>query len=62
MKVPELKARAKYLGFKGYSKLRKDELIALLTPPAPDLQNPQDLHHLRLPCHLQLPNQIVPDK
>ena len=35
MKVPELKARAKKLGLKGYSKLRKAELIALLTPPAP---------------------------
>ena len=35
MKVPELKARAKKLGLKRYSKLRKAELIALLTPPAP---------------------------
>ena len=35
MKVPELNAHAKYLGLKGYSKLRKDELIPLLTPPAP---------------------------
>ena len=35
MKVPELKALAKERGLKRYSKLRKAELIALLTPPAP---------------------------
>ena len=39
LKVPELKALAKERGLKRYSKLRKAELIALLTaqatPPAP---------------------------
>ena len=35
LKVPQLKAIAKREGHKGYSKLRKAELIALLTPPAP---------------------------
>ena len=34
MKVPELKALAKERGLRRYSKLRKAELIALLTPPA----------------------------
>lgn len=28
--VPELRARAKELGLRGYSKLRKDELIDLI--------------------------------
>ena len=35
MRIPELKALAKERGLKGYSKLRKAKLIALLTPPAP---------------------------
>ena len=39
IKVPELKALAKERGLKRYSKLRKSELIALLTaqatPPPP---------------------------
>ena len=35
LKVPQLKAITKREGHKGYSKLRKAELIALLTPPAP---------------------------
>ena len=62
MKVPELKALAKERGLRSYSKLRKAELIALLTPGqllAPDLQNPLGLCHLHL--H-HLPNQIAPDK
>ena len=35
MKVPELKALAKERGLRRYSKLRKAELIALLTHSAP---------------------------
>ena len=47
MKVPELKALAKERGLKKYSKLRKAELIALLTakatppPPAPRTRPPK---------------------
>ena len=47
MKVPELKALAKERGLKRYSKLRKAELIALLTaqamppPPAPRTRPPK---------------------
>ena len=47
MKVPELKALAKERGLKTYSKLRKAELIALLTaqatppPPAPRTRPPK---------------------
>ena len=60
MKVPELKALAKEQGLKRYSKLRKAELIALLTPAGPSTPatrtrppNQLDLHHhLHLSCHL----------
>ena len=43
MKVPELKALAKERGLKRYSKLRKAELIALLTVqvPAPRTRPPK---------------------
>ena len=65
LKVPELNSLARERGLKRYSKLRKAELTALpsqrvLVPQqlAPDLRNQLDLHHLHLPCHLQLPNQI----
>ena len=47
MRVPELKALAKERGLRRYSKLRKAELIALLTaqatppPPAPRTRPPR---------------------
>ena len=53
MKVPELKALAKEGGLKRYSKLRKAELIALLTaprtrPPLPPPSKPDRTRQLEL--------------